>query len=470
MLACGPRRFIRLYFQITDRTILVCDHLPGYRSLEEAVNSLDMDALVSHWGNSLAAGSFEVHRSLQSINKNWYTVPNGHTVSIRVEPSGPFQAPKSASPFDNLWNGFSPSTESPTVKAEKALVCLRRSIERLTVAGNLCSEISGGIDSGIIASLANRHLSERFIGGVSSEYPFFEFEREKRFRADLYRHIDTRKIVVDWDVSMPFVRSHQVPAHDEPTIDATNWSIFDASCKSARDNGAAVLLTGNGGDRLFRQNPYSGRDLTITDERRPEWFPNRLYDECIDEAKSVHRHLYAATSSGIVGEWNGAMFEAGLTRYFGALGAHPILYRSGYLDRSFIRAIADLWSGYPHRPQTMQKPLAHMIFSKYLPDSVWYRPGKVNHVGITYRGMRAARETLIGMANDGKALFDAIGIPYKAFLTALSDAGAGRDCANTFITLVASLLMWASGFKQELSRSDDCQEVRLFISPSPSFI
>ncbi|MGA8496337.1 MAG: asparagine synthase-related protein [Xanthobacteraceae bacterium] len=442
-LISGPRNFMKLYFQINPDSIRVQDFLPEQTILEKA-GCLNPLAVISQFGSRLALGPFEVCRTTDCINRDWRSVPNGHVVRIAASRLARGQFDVSTMPFDNIWNGFFDTRLALNDAVECARTALVSNLRIASKLGAICCEASGGIDSGILLSLSRHTLGSTFIGGISCDYPFFEFSREREYRARLYEYTGTKPHYESWEQALPFARCDGLPMHDSPSVDSTNWSAYNCACTTASRAGAATLLTGHGGDRVFLQDPFRAYPLQRRHERCPKWLPKKLYEASMEEATAIHRFLNIATPDGIAGEWHGALFEPGWAGRYGLVGSGLKRYRSGYLDRDFVRAMASVWLAKPDLSKGVQKPIAQLIFHEYLPDSTWCRASKVNHLGIVYRGARFWKHQMISLSRTATPVLEAAGIDPKRFLANLDRAGNGHDSVDLFVTLALSLVLWAA--------------------------
>ena len=459
-LGCGPRSLIKLFFQINGLGIIVRDYLPVENAVIDRANALNIDAIISLIGSSMATGAFEIRRTTACIDKNWHCVPNSQTLSIDI-----IDRTFSGYAFDSIWNNFSCSGIGIGDAIQEARRTLQSATKKFSTLGGVCVETSGGVDSGIVLATAKSVLDGGFRCGISCEYPFFEFQREQKFRRDLYNHLRAEAHYEAADNTIPFARCNLVPGHDSPSIGSLSWSFFNTNCRSAAFQGASILLTGHGGDRIFLQNPFKRNELRLSNVPAwPKWFPRRLYAASVIEAEDIHSHLYSLTANGICGEWNGAMFEPGWNERYGAIGTGVTRYCSGFLDRDFVRSMAYVWSATRQLDMNVRKPIAHLVFPDSLPRSIWYRPSKVNHLGTIYRGARIWKNELLDITERASPVLDAMGISRKDFFGAIKNAGDGHDCANEYIGFVLSVLIWAAADLHSALDHDQPSEIGVDLS------
>jgi hypothetical protein len=447
-LICGPRGYLRLFFCYDQDELVIYDHLPSINRKMRFFDSINPEGVVSFIGSMLSTGPFEIRRTPVSIYNDWYSVPNGQIVTVNVQDGG---RPHNVShkSYDNIWSNFSFDALSLSSSIEAVRSALDRNLKILSKVGTVCSEVSGGIDSGIIFSRASCSLGQSFMGSVSCDYPFFEFSRERHFRSEILGFVKAPSLYAKWEDMLPFAGMNNIPKHDEPSANADCWNHSHATCRTASEVGAAVLLTGHGGDRLFLQSPFTKIHNSKTVyaylqyiSECSKWFPRSLYKACLAEAEDINTHLNTVTSNGISGYWNGAMFEPGWGARYGTKGTNIVRYVSGYASRDLLRCMAQLWSVAPALNPDIQKPVAHLAFSGDIPASLWNRPSKVNHVGISYRGIRAFANDLRSAFMVSSPALDVLGISKREFGKVLDAAANGSDCRNPLLIAILSLSLW----------------------------
>jgi hypothetical protein len=448
-LICGPRGYLRLFFRFDQYEMVIYDHLPSTKDKSHFFDLVNPEGVVPFIGSILSTGVFEIRRTPVSIYKGWHCVPNGQIVAVDIQEGGR-AANISHKAYDNIWNNFSCDTLSLSSSIEAVRSALDRNLKAISKIGGVCSEVSGGIDSGIIFSRASCSLGPLFMGSVSCDYPFFEFSRERHFRNELIDFVKAPSLYTKWEDMLPFAAKDKIPKHDEPSANADCWSHSNATCRTASEVGAAVLLTGHGGDRLFLQSPFTKIHTSETIYaylqyvyQHSKWFPRSLYEACLAEAEDINTHLNTITSNGISGYWNGAMFEPGWAARYGTKGTSIVRYVSGYVSRDMLRCMAQLWSVAPPLNSDIQKPIAHLAFSGDIPASLWNRPSKVNHVGISYRGIRASANDLRNVFMMCSPALEVLGISKREFGNVLETALKGSDCSNPLLIGVLSIFLWS---------------------------
>jgi len=150
------------------------------------------------------------------------------------------------------------------------LQCIRESLEeavKLTLRSDVPVGValSGGIDSGAIAALAQKHCSEpmhAFSVGYPGRPPYDEREQARRLAEKLGVIVHEVELPVDHFVEF-FPRL--VHIMDEPIADPAAFGHYSVP-KAAADMGIKVLLTGIGGDELFWGYPWVSRAAVVNDK------------------------------------------------------------------------------------------------------------------------------------------------------------------------------------------------------------
>lgn len=136
--------------------------------------------------------------------------------------------------------------------------------------------LSGGLDSTIVAALAQKHHDapiDTFAVGFTSGQSRIEDE----YNADVHyarlaaQQLGTRhhELFVDNDAMLADMLRDMVRALDEPVWEASFTSIY-LLCRLAREHGVKVVLTGDGSDELFAGYPwYRGAQRLLMYQRMP---------------------------------------------------------------------------------------------------------------------------------------------------------------------------------------------------------
>jgi asparagine synthase (glutamine-hydrolysing) len=163
--------------------------------------------------------------------------------------------------------------DSPQLDGEPVST-IRTELERvsaLTVRSDVPVGIalSGGLDSGALASLATRAYPGRltaFTVGYEGR-PRYDERREAKAMAD-YLSIPLQEVEIRTD-DMVNAFPSLVVRGDDPIADIAGYG-YDAVMKAARAHGVPVMLSGQGGDELFWGYPWMTEALSQT-MRKARW-------------------------------------------------------------------------------------------------------------------------------------------------------------------------------------------------------
>lgn len=444
-VANGYRNLMSLYFRRTGNSIELRDDLPGFATRDEALDNLSAERLIAFIASGWASGPFEYSDTAQSIHRGWMRIPPGKGLLLNKKNVDLVS-------FDNIFSSQSGDALSPRLLAEELRGAVDKHLGELSRVGPLFSEFSGGIDSGIVMARAQRTQGEQFRGGLACRFPYHEFQREEKFRLDIVQHIGAKTHNINPEDFMPFLLLDAVPPHDEPTLVATSWSQFRSSAELAAGNGGRMVLTGHGGDTLFRFEPQKQLTASIPTDFM-SWFPRRMASDIRDCAFHISEHLNRLSSQGFGGLWHPSMFDAGLPARFISNAGIDVRMVSGLLSRDILRAAARLWGNFPPLASGVQKPFAHYVFEDALPQSVWMRPGKVDHLGIVFRSVRNARSTLAGLIDRNSPVLELLGVRTKDFRNFFDAAIHGRDAGNPIFSQLISVLIWLDQHGKPLPRA-----------------
>lgn len=435
-LATGANSYLRLYFKRSNDRLEIRDCLPKIDSISEARNIINSGQLVKFIAGTWAAGPFEFCYEIESIRKDWFRVPSGHFVII--EPSNPMF---SARPFDNIFNRFSVDSFTDREATSIFRDSVDKHIELLGKVGPVAVEFSGGIDSGVVFARSTKLLGSNFKGGITSNYPFFEFRREQPYREKILRYVKGCSTDVSHEEMLPFLRIPDVPSHDEPSVGSTSWGQFSAANRSASRLGASVLLTGHGGDVIFLISP-SSKIKMVKSRPVPSWIPKKLIGQLTEASQDSIDYINRIVQPGFGGHWHPSMFEPGFLPRYASSESPSVRYTSGLVSREILRAAASFWFRSPKMHEYIQKPLGYLAFGDNLPKDVWTRPGKVNHLGNVYRGAKISGMNILELARKYSSVFELIDVLPKRFIEFTKGVIEGRDSGNQIFSQFLSVLIW----------------------------
>ena len=460
-LAAGHNNLHPLYFASDGDGVTIRDALPGV-PLDERLRHLDQDGFADFIARAIVAGPYELSTHTLTFDRRWRTVPPGRRLVL-----GPDGRVLRSGVADRVFEGI--HTALPPLA--EAIGELREALDLhllgLAERGAVASEFSGGIDSSIVRARCLARIAPHYRGGVTCRFPYAEFMRESEMQEAVLAHAPGPVALVGHRGFLPFAGLSSLPWHGAPTLASTAWGAFASVALAARETGARVLLNGHGGDTLFRWHPGQKIRYALPVDLA-HWLPPRLCREVEARAQAIAAGLNAAPGEGFGGLWHPGMFDPCHPTAMVRSGVPGMDYVSGLASREVLRAAARLWLADPPREPGVQKPFAHAAFRADLPDALWRRPGKVDHLGIVYRGAIAARQDILRVASRSACTLDALGVPPGVFAAFAETATRGVDAGNPMFSIMLAVLLWAD---QENSKEtgvtarDRYSEVFPFIQP-----
>lgn len=451
-LTAGYNNLYPLYFSSDADGVLIRDALPC-TSLNERLQQLDQSGFADFVARSVVAGPYELSTHTPTFDRRWRMVPPGQRLAIL--PDG---RTSRCEVVDHVFQGVHNAIPPLTQAVDQLREAIDLRVMSLAQRGPVVSEFSGGIDSSIVRARCLARIASQYRGGVTCRFPYLEFARESEMQDAVLMHSPGPVTTVDHRGFLPFAELSKVPWHASPTLASTAWGTFANVSRAARQVGAHVLLSGHGGDTLFRWHPEKKLQYVLpADVAR--WLPQSLCREVTARAHDIAVGLNVGPGEGLGGLWHPAMFDpchpAALVRS-GVPGVH---YVSGLISRDVLRAAARLWLSAPPRDEQVQKAFACLVFRSDLPDVLWKRPGKVDHLGIVYRGAIAARQDILQLAGRSNDLLNALGLPNAVFPAFAEAATRGVDSGNPMFSIMLAVLLWADQMKPSSSeRSSKEQE------------
>lgn len=245
---CGEKP---LFYYRDNRCLAFASELKGLLPLLTSRPALDLSVVDMYLHYQYVPEPFTL---LQDVWK----VPAGHTLTVSLDKW--FAEPV------RYWSVEEPTkinglpTDTPGI-----LRCIRDGLEeavKLTLRSDVPVGIalSGGIDSGAIAALAQKHSSEplhAFSVGYPGRPPYDEREHAQRLAKQLGMIVHEVELPVESFVDF---FPQLVRVMDEPIADSAAFGHY-AVPKAAADLGIKVLLNGLGGDEIFWGYPWVTQTL-----------------------------------------------------------------------------------------------------------------------------------------------------------------------------------------------------------------
>lgn len=435
-LIAGYKNTYPLYFSADSGQIEVADEMPC-ASPAERLPCIDQDGFADFIARAVVAGPYELSTDTVTLDRRWKMVPPGQRLTL--DRRGQFIA---SGIVDHLFKDVHVAIP-PLAEARQAL---RESVDArlLYLAANatLVSEFSGGIDSSIVRARCIARISHRYRGGITCRFPYPEFVRETEMQAAVLTHEPGPVAVIDHRDFLPFAGLTALPWHSAPTLASTAWGAFASTTRAAHRAGANLVLNGHGGDTLFRWHPAETLRYALPNDLS-RWVGPRLFGQVAARAEAIAAGLNAAPGEGFGGLWHPGMFDPAQPTVMVRSGLPGMDYVSGLASRETLRAAARFWLASPTHAPSVQKPFAHAAFATDLPDALWRRPGKVDHLGIVYRGAVAACGDINALARRSGDLLDALGVRCGVFTQVADNATRAIDSGNPMFSIVMAVLLWA---------------------------
>lgn len=417
------------------------DHLPhASRSGGALSEHLDPDWLLNFLAAGYSSGPMELNFSTATIYRDWRQLPPGHVLCIDGE-----GRTLHCEPFDNISRADFLASDSPAWLGEVAREALRDGLAALTQGRPCGVEFSGGIDSGIVAAAAAAVAPS--VTPLCNRYPYPEFRREQLFQDAVAMHNQLAPTFIDGSRVLPLTRMLDVPPHDEPSILTTSWGHLAAMHASCSRLGLPVLLSGHGGDTLFDTPPGQPVHAGTMDPLPADLFGAGLLRRVAERAGETAAILNARPAPWrLAGLWHPAMFDSlFINRVFRHAPLHPLTYTSGFVTPDLVNAIHAYRIISPTRAQyakRIQKPAAHELFGPLLPESVWLRPGKVNHLGLAYRGLYRSRTDLAQLCEGLDVFAPLLEFDPARVREAMLRGASGLQAGSAWLSRICALLIW----------------------------
>lgn len=265
--------------------------------------------------------------------------------------------------------------------------------------GPCAVELSGGIDSSIIAATLSRLDPDASHVGIGVTYPYYEFRHEPRYMQDMARKAGIAHVPLDGSDRLLFDPAPSLVT-SEPSLVLMGHAYKALVIDGAARAGAEVLYNGHGGDQLFAMSPYTRESLV-----RPLDF--RLLEPGLRAQVQGQLEAYRddLERRDALGQRH---YFAGLLLYDGWMEDFArgtgLRCEPGLLS---LRTLQLSWEMF-RRPQwldagILRKRFARHAFSADLPDSILARRWKVGYDGLYRRGLyrNAARlASLVAQQSD----------------------------------------------------------------------
>jgi hypothetical protein len=393
-------------------------------------------------------GPFEMRWTLETCLQDLHCTPPA--AAVELVPSRQ-QEKRWEVLHDDLFSIASLRDALPEQLREVVDRTLRRTVRSaLQQEGGIAFELSGGIDSTIVASRGLRawkqHAGTQATEsplGISIKYPYYEFRREGGFMASVYNRLPLQPVWLNGSQIHPLTGIGSVPVHTEPSLATVGRAQHAAVVDAAARGGASVLFNGFGGDTLFGMGP-SGQFQPPPVPRRVGWFTHRGW-------RSVRDHWQALV------EFFGEGEEASHRQFF--CGAHiddgwadtavapsfGVGRRCAFTNPDVVRLAALLWDNRPD--YTLYKGILRDVFADDLPSPVRHRVHKTAYDALYVRGYRAAIGDIEALLSRHYDVLDASGIIPSLLVDRIHRIAKGDLCDDRLISSVLACLAWMDRFE-----------------------
>lgn len=420
--------WMELYYCRTKDSLIISDSLP-HGPIDSAPEWISREGLIVNFSNALIGGPFDIAITEQSIQNGWNRLLPGKLTTIQLGASSKKII------VDNLSTRRCDTRGTPRELFFDHIAYLSR-----VHSENISVEVSGGIDSGLIWTCAH----EQKIHSIPlwEEHPYYEFSRENHFRSTLLKsrtHIISAPPFVG---IAPFDKIEQIPVHNEPNVNSTSWWQFHNHSKFACQNKSTLLLSGHGGDAIFSHSPYTSTLSSAQSESYNDigkLLKKSIHKILNDTSEDILKKLNARSIGGKNILWDIRMLSPMWPMMYARNSL--LAYESGFLCPDFIYSLKDYWHLFKPTKSSVQKPIAHALFSDLLPNEIWNRPGKVDHAGVIARGMMRNHRIIIFMHKKYSGILESLGFDLK-FCTNLIANGMYQKETIRQYSIYASWLIW----------------------------
>jgi len=233
------------------RDIVFASELNAFLGIKNFDNKLSKDGLNNYFNYGYISAP-------NSIYENIFQLLPGHLLKINQQK---FKENYSYKPIAKSWYNFLKKEDTKIKSLNKNLISEK--LENLLISSinnqnradvPLCTFLSGGIDSSLVASLLQK-ISKDKINTVTISFPDYKetdksFD-ESPFASKIAHQIDTNhnNIAITSKEALNIIPSIS-KIYSEPFSDSSQIATY-ILCKATRDLGYKVALTGDGADELF---------------------------------------------------------------------------------------------------------------------------------------------------------------------------------------------------------------------------
>ena len=307
-------------------------------------------------------------------------------------------------------------------------------------------EISGGIDSSLVAARALAYLRSKQDDAqrlaVTIHYPYHEFRREAEFASAVSDALELAVAPVTGENCLPsdgWLSATKVPCGDEPGLQQVGRAQHLATL-SAGGAQARVLFHGFGGDTIFGFGPVQ-QFLVRKPPARPAWMSHATWRAFLIEWEKVRAHFPDTPEGHRRQFFSGANIDDCWADMYLAprLGS---VRAGGFTDPRLLGAVERLWKLGPEDGEGRYKWILRDAFRDSLPAIVREREHKIAYDGLYVRGFRRHRDALHSLVGRHSALLDDSGISASRVKVAIDRLALGNLDDDLLLSMLLCCLEW----------------------------
>lgn len=429
-LARGGIGRYRLYFEPAPHGSVIRGHLSGSPIDFDRV---DADGLSGYLVHAAHFGAFDTNHTEKTVVPDVYRVPR--SCVIELEPGRPywyrhdFVLPRNDDVAD--------------MDTHELFHAVRQEVDmtlQLYAAMDNTVEVSGGIDSAILAARLKALAPELFRFGISIEYPYYEFRFERPgFIEPVYEQLGIDAVYLDGGKIGMFDRMENLPPHDEPSRASGAFAQMMSVFPAAVERGAEAVFNGQGGDQIFGTRPtdWAGqlaRDCPV------DWLLGHMKDRCMASLGKLRSHITGPEMDRPMAYWGGLMLHDGWADRY-VTPQMGLRYECGFVSSHLLELVHEYRRriserGHPH------KFAAREIFADELPESLRLRRSKVAYDGVSIRAFHRNRDALVDLVDGHADHLRGNGIHPRRVLKHLDRVVQGENRGRHLLMALFGYLLW----------------------------
>jgi len=334
-----------------------------------------------------------------------------------------------------------------------------RALVRQCPSGLAIAELSGGIDSSLVAYSARKALRERFLFGLHVVYDGWEFRREIDFARAAGKHADCPVVYAKgqefglWsfldykDFKLgPFLPSIQIPSLSQ----ALSAAVF------ARESDAQTVLTGHGGDLVLSMpNLQAGMVSPVSQVNYLFKKPDNILRDIVSKMQEIYDKTIPNTiSSGVITDnpWlSNVCFDNFGVQYLSVFSDEELsCFLVSFSGHTETRAVvAEM------RSKGIQRPIANLLFGNRIAPLVSKRRWKVNHLALQFLAWAKYGRVFTKILMRNADYFSAAGIDPKRVVQRALEMHEGKGADDRSVNALVALSYWMECYKLSFNITSD---------------